>query len=191
MQSSFLGFLFTLSGVIFWLIQMMLYFSLFKYVILIIGSPVFAYLSEKTEAIIAGRELRFRLHEVRDDMMRGIRIALRNAFWQTIYTLSILLLSIIPIVGWATPLMAVINECFYYGFSMVDYNNARRNMGMANSIYYITHHKGLATGNGLLFYLMHLLPFIGWVLAPAYAIIAATLSMHAIKEKPGIIDNHH
>lgn len=190
MQSSLLGFLFTLSGLIFWLIQMMLYFSLFKYVILIIGSPVFAYLSEKTEAIIAGRELRFRLKEVREDMTRGIRIALRNAFWQTIYTLSILILSIIPIAGWATPLMAVINECFYWGFSMVDYNNARRNMGVANSIYYINHHKGLATGNGLLFYLMHLVPFLGWVLAPAYAIIAATLSMHAIQEKPGIIDNH-
>lgn len=191
MNSGLLHFLLTLSGLIFWLIQMLLYFSLFKYVILIIGSPIFAYLSEKTEAIIAGRELRFRLKEVREDMNRGIRIAARNAFWQTVYTLSILLLSIIPVVGWATPMMAVVNECFYYGFSMVDYNNARRNMGVTNSIYYINHHKGLAIGNGLLFYLMHLIPFLGWVLAPAYAIIAATLSMHTIQEKPGIIDQHH
>ena len=32
--------------------MVLFYFSLFKYLILIIGSPVFAYLSEKTEAII-------------------------------------------------------------------------------------------------------------------------------------------
>jgi CysZ protein len=42
-------------------------------------------------------------------------------------------------------------------------------------------HKGLAIGNGLMFFLMHLILIVGWVLAPAYAVIAATLSLH--KEK--------
>ena len=47
-----LGFLFTVAGIILWLIQMLFYFSLFKYVWLIVGSPVYAYLSEKTGSII-------------------------------------------------------------------------------------------------------------------------------------------
>jgi CysZ protein len=40
----------------------------------------------------------------------------------------------------------------------------------------------LAIGNGLVFYAMHLLPFIGWVLAPAYAIVAATLAVYPLHE---------
>jgi CysZ protein len=49
---------------------------------------------------------------------------------------------------------------------------------MSESIYYINNHKGLAIGNGIVFYLMHWLPVIGWILAPAYAVIAATLSVY-------------
>jgi CysZ protein len=32
------------------------------------------------------------------------------------------------------------------------------------------------------FYLMHFIPVIGWVLAPAYAVIAATISLYHQKE---------
>jgi sodium-dependent dicarboxylate transporter 2/3/5 len=49
------------------------------------------------------------------------------------------------------------------------------------SVTYISRHKGLAIGNGLMFFLMHLVLIIGWVLAPAYAVIAATLSLHKLK----------
>jgi hypothetical protein len=30
---------------------------------------------------------------------------------------------------------------------------------------------------------MHCVIFVGWIFAPAYAVIAATISMHEIKEK--------
>jgi CysZ protein len=33
------------------------------------------------------------------------------------------------------------------------------------------------------FYLFHSLPILGWILAPSYAVIAATLSFHHAKEK--------
>lgn len=188
-QSGLLGFLFTLSGLFFWLMQMLLYFSLFKYVILIIGSPVFAYLSEKTEAILEGEELRFQFSEVRSDLTRGIKVALRNAALQTFYSVLLVILSIIPVAGWATPVMAITNEFFYYGFSMIDYSFARKRKGTASSNYFINQNRGLAVGNGLIFFLMHLVPFVGWVLAPAYAIIAATFSMRRVREKPGILDN--
>ena len=61
------------------LILLLFYFSLFKYLILIIGSPVFAYLSEKTEAIMEGLDHSFNWKELRKDTYRGIRLALRNA----------------------------------------------------------------------------------------------------------------
>lgn len=180
-QNSWLGFFFTFAGIILWLIQMMFYFSLFKYLFLIIGSPVFAYLSEKTESILEGKNVPFRFNQFVKDAVRGIKLALRNAVWQTVYLSGLLLLSFFPIIGWITPLIALFVECYYYGFSMLDYSFERKKLSPAQSIRFISEHKGLAIGNGLVFYLMHVLLIVGWILAPAYAVIAATLSLY--KEK--------
>jgi CysZ protein len=177
-----LGFLFTFAGIILWLIQMLFYFSLFKYVWLILGSPVYAYLSEKTGSIIENSIFDFDSKQFTKDIFRGIGIALRNSVWQSVYMVSIILLSLIPIVGWLTPLLALLIEFYYYGFSMLDYSFERKKLTTADSIYFVGNHKGLAIGNGLIFYLMQLIPFLGWVLAPAYAIVAATLSLHDVKD---------
>ncbi len=183
MQSSLLGFFFALGGIMLWMILMLLYFSWFKYIWLIVGSPVFGYLSEKTESIIEGKEFPFSLKQLMKDIARGIRLALRNALWQTVYTISILILSFIPLVGWVTPLLALFVECYYYGFSMLDYSSERHKLSPSQSIEFISKHKGLAIGNGMMFYFMHGLIVIGWVLAPAYAVIAATISLYHQKEE--------
>ena len=187
MRSRILGFFFTLAGMMLWVILMLFYFSLFKYLWLIIGSPIFAFLSEKTEAIIEGKDFPFSFKQLLKDIARGIGIAVRNTLWQTVYTVSILLLSIIPLVGWVTPVFAVLIECYYYGFSMLDYSCERNKLSVAESINFIGARKGLAIGNGILFYLMHLVPVLGWILAPAYAVIAATLSLHSLKKKEPVI----
>lgn len=187
MRSRILGFFFTLAGMMLWVILMLFYFSLFKYLWLIIGSPIFAFLSEKTEAIIEGKDFPFSFKQLLKDIVRGIGIAARNTLWQTVYTVSILLLSIIPLVGWVTPVFAVLIECYYYGFSMLDYSCERNKLSVAESINFIGARKGLAIGNGILFYLMHLVPIIGWILAPAYAVIAATLSLHSLKKKEPVL----
>ncbi len=188
LKDSFLGFLITFATVMVWIMIMLFYFSLFKYFFLIAGSPLFAYLSEKTGAIIDGKDLPFSLSELTTSIFRGIQIAFRNSLWQTVYTISILLLSLIPVIGWVAPMIAIFVECFYYGFSMMDYSMQRHNKSSAESIIYISNHKGLAVGNGMIFYLMHLVPFIGWVLAPAYAIIAATLSLNPKKNNSATVN---
>lgn len=177
LQNSFLGFLFTVAGIILWIIMMFFYFSLFKYIWLIVGSPIFAYLSEKTEAIIEGKEFPFSFKQLMKDAWRGIRMALRNSLWQTVYTVSILIISFIPLVGWATPILAMFVECYYYGFSMLDYSFERNKLTMQQSIEFTGRHKGLAIGNGMIFYMMHAVLFVGWILAPAYAVVAATISI--------------
>ena len=157
-------------------------FSLFKYLWLIIGSPVFAYLSEKTESIIEGKEYPFSWKQLGKDVIRGVKLAFRNILWQSVYTFSILLLSFIPVVGWATPILALFVECYYFGFSMLDYSCERRKLTSLQSIEFIGKHKGLAIGNGLVFYAMHAFILVGWVLAPAYAVVAATISLYQQKE---------
>lgn len=180
-RSEWLSFVFIIVGLLLRLILVFFYFSLFKYLFLIIGSPVFAYISEKTQSILEGRDFPFSFAQLMKDAWRGTKLALRNTLWQTVYVLSLLLLSFVPVVGLISPLIALFVECYYYGFSMIDYSMERNKLSPAASIDFIGRHKGLAIGNGLIFYLMHGVIFIGWVLAPSYAVVAATLSLHKIK----------
>ena len=180
-RSEWLSFLFLMIGMMLRLVLVFFYFSLFKYLFLIIGSPVFAYLSEKTTSIIEGRDFPFNFSQLMKDAWRGSKLALRNTVWQTVYIVLLLFLSFIPLFGWITPLIALFIECYYYGFSMMDYSCERNKLSAGASIQFISRHKELAIGNGLIFYLMHGLIIIGWILAPAYAVVAATLSLHRIK----------
>lgn len=177
-KSNLLSFLFVMGGFMMQLVSLLFYFSLFKYLFLILGSPLFAYLSEKTEAILEGKEVPFSFSQLLKDMTRGIKLSVRNTLWQTVYLVSLFILSIIPVVGWITPVFILLIECYYYGFSMLDYSCERHKLSPSESVIFIGKHRGLAIGNGLLFYLMHLFPVIGWVLAPAYAVVAATVSVY-------------
>jgi CysZ protein len=172
-RNPFLAFLFLMSGIMLRLVLFLFYFALFKYLILIIGSPVFAYLSEKTEAIIDNRDHKFNLKQILPDAKRAIRLAIRNAGWQTVYMIGLIFLSLIPVIGWITPLIAILVECYYYGVSMLDYRLAKNNFTIQQSIFYSGRHKGLSIGNGIVFYLMHVVV----VFAPAFAIIASSLSV--------------
>jgi CysZ protein len=177
-QNSLLGFLFTFAGIILWLTLLLFYFSFFKYIILIIGSPMFAYLSRKTESIIENNENIRNWGGIRKEVARSIRMAVRNCGWQTVYLVALVLLSLVPVIGWITPLIVFFVECYYYGFSMLDYGLARNNHSPSQSIHFIGRHKGLAIGNGMLFYMMHVVI----IFAPAYAIIAATLTVNQVKK---------
>ncbi len=176
-RSPWLSFLFVMTGVMLRITSVLFYFSFFKYLILIIGSPLFAYLSEKTEAIIEEKEHSFNWSDLKKDCIRSTRLALRNCGWQSVYLIVLILLSLVPVIGWITPIIALLMECYYFGFSMLDYSFARINFTPSQSATFTSRHKGLAIGNGLLFYLMHTII----VFAPAYAIVAATLSVHKVK----------
>jgi CysZ protein len=176
-DSGLMSFLFSFTGLVVWLVGALFYFSLFKYIWLILGSPIFSWLSEKTESLVTGKSYDFSLNQWLLDMGRAVKLAMRNLLWQSVYLLALLLLSLIPVVGWAVPFLALIVEAYYFGFSMLDYSFERKRADMGRSIQYISQHKGLAIGNGVVFYLMHLIPLVGWVFAPAYAVIAATLTV--------------
>jgi CysZ protein len=176
-RSEWLSFFFVMMGMMMRLMLFLFYFSLFKYFILIIGSPLFAYLSEKTEAIIEGKEHSFNWSELKKDCSRSIKLALRSCGWQIVYLIALVILSLIPLAGWITPLIALLMECYYFGFSMLDYSLARNGSAPSQSIQLIGRHKGLAVGNGVVFYLAHIVI----IFAPAYAVIAATLTIQKVK----------
>ena len=182
LEESWLKFLFIFGQVILQLVLILFYFSLFKYIFLIIGSPLFAYLSEKTSAIMENKEFPFSFNQLLLDIGRSVKLVFRNALWQTVYIVSILILSFIPFFGWFTPFFALLIEAYYLGFSMLDYSCERNKLSASQSITFISEHKGLAIGNGIVFYLMHLMVVVGWVLAPSYSVIAATISLYKTRQ---------
>lgn len=177
-RSEWLSFLFVMNGMMLRLVLLLFYFALFKNLILVVGAPGFAYLSEKTEALLENKEHSFQWDTVWKDAQRGIRLALRNTGLEASYFSGLILLALIPVVGWITPLIGLFMQGYYFGFSMLDYSFARNQLTPAQSAVFCSHNKGLAIGNGLLFFAMHL--FV--LLAPAYAIIAATLSVRQVKK---------
>lgn len=138
----------------------------------------FCLFQRKTEALLEKKEHHFQWDEVWKDAQRGIQLALRNTGLEALYFSGLILLALIPVVGWITPLIGLLMQGYYFGFSMLDYSFARNQLTPAQSAVFCSHHKGLAIGNGLLFFAMHL--FV--LLAPAYAIIAATFSVRQVKK---------
>lgn len=177
-RSEWLSFLFVMNGMMLRLVLLLFYFALFKNLVLIVGAPGFAYLSEKTEALLEKKDHQFCWDEVWRDAQRGIRLAIKNTGLEALYFGGLILLALIPVVGWITPLIGLLMQGYYFGFSMLDYSFARNQLTPKQSAVFCSHHKGLAIGNGLLFFAMHL--FV--LLAPAYAIIAATLSVRQVKK---------
>ena len=176
-RSEWLSFFFLMSAMMLRLTLTLFYFSLFKYLMLIIGSPLFAYLSERTEAAVEGKTFKLDFQSIKKDAWRNVKLTLRNAGWQTVYFVALVLLSLVPLVGWIVPLVCLLMECYYFGFSMLDYSLARNGFTEGQSILFLGKHKGFAIGNGIIFFAMHIIIF----LAPAYAIIAATLCIHNVK----------
>jgi len=102
--------------------------------------------------------------------------------WQTVYLIPIVIVCSIPLIGWFTPIFTILMECYFLGYSMLDYGLATERKNKIASADYVSNHKGLPIGNGILFYLLHLLPIIGWMVAPFYALIAAHLNTQQVKD---------
>jgi CysZ protein len=172
-----LHFLFKILTAGIFIISFFVYFSLFKFVLLTIASPLYAYISEKTASILTGKEYEFNLQQFLIDIARGIKMSLKNLLKQTFLTIIILLLGFIPIVGLLSAIILIFIDSYYYGFSMLDYNCERNKWSVAQSAQYISNRKGLAIGNGLVFYGLFLIPVVGIVFGAPLSAMAAVISM--------------
>jgi CysZ protein len=179
-----------LAGTVGFLIALLLrlfFFLLFAflggYVILILLSPLLAYVSEKTEQIETGAAYSFSFPQLIKDVFRGIAIALRNFFLEIVFMILLFFLSFVPLVQVISPFALFLISAYYYGFSFIDYISERRRLSIKESIHFVKRNKGLAIGNGALFALTLLVPFIGVSLAGFMAIISSVAATLALLKK--------
>jgi CysZ protein len=178
-----------LAGTI-WLILKIVFFFLFAYtggyIVLILMSPILAYLSEKTEQILTGRTYPFNAEQLMRDMIRGILIALRNLLYELLVILSFFILGLIPVIGWlvslVTPIILFVIAAYFYGFSFTDYVNERQKLSVKQSVRFMKSNRGMITGNGMPFALILLIPFFGLILSGFIAIVAVVASVISTKD---------
>lgn len=151
-------------------------FSLFRILFQLLCAPLFVYLSRRTHHYADEGSDSFSLKGLWGDVRRIWIVVLRNVVWQTVYFLVLIIISLIPVVGWITPLAGLLAECYYFGFPMIDLACIRKGTPITPAANFISLHKGLAIGNGMVFYILVAIPLAGWIVAPVYAVVAATLT---------------
>lgn len=158
-------------------------FILYKNMIMVFSSPFMSILSEKVEKEMTG-ETNFRVSKGRfiTDLIRGIRIAIRNIFRELTLTGFLLLIGLIPGVAFiSTPLILLV-QGYYAGFGNMDFT-LERHKGYRDSVRFVKRNRGIAIGNGIVF-LGLLLLGIGFLIAPSLGTIAATMgTVKQLEEK--------
>ncbi len=147
-----------------------------------IASPLYAYISEKTAEYNQGTQMKFSFGQFLLDIKRGVYISGINALRQLLFTIFLFLLSLIPLVGFLFTLLILCLDCYYYGFSMLDYNCERHQMNVKVSRTFIYAHKGAALGNGFIMYLSLLIPFVGVIFVAPLSVIASTLHFYKLTQ---------
>lgn len=167
-----------IAMVLTWLISFMLTTKFSKYVILILLSPVFAFLSEKVDEKLTGKQYPFDLFQLIKDVFRGVLIALRNLtielFLIVILTLSSFFAG--PLAILLVPVLWLISS-YFYGFSMMDYTSERRKYSISQSVQFVRNNKGIALGNGMMYSVFDMIPVVGIVFAPINAVVGSTISI--------------
>ncbi len=165
-----------------------LFFFIFSYlsgyIILILLSPVLAYLSEKSEKILTGIEYPFSFRQLTKDIVRGIIIVIRNLFLEILIIIAIFFVSLIPIVGQVigllSPIILFLVASYFYGYSFVDYVLERKKLDVKHRVLFAKKKRGIITGNGIPFTLILLIPFLGLFLAEFFAIIATVAAVISV-----------
>jgi CysZ protein len=175
------GFLGVLVEVLIRITSFLVFAYLSGYIIIILMSPVLAFISEKTEQIITGKQYAFNINQLIKDMIRGILIALRNLLMEMIFIVLAFFISFIPVIGWFAALVVFFISAYFYGFSFIDYNNERQKLSISESVSVVRKYRWMAIANGSVFSFFLVVPFCGAFVSTFVAIVstvAATIAIH-------------
>ncbi len=157
----------------------LIYYVSIKYIVLILLSPVLAFLSEKTEKILTGNDYPFNFEYFAKDVMRGVLVALRNMTFEFMYIfLCFILTWFVPILGFITPIFLFVIASYFYGFAFMDYAVERRRLSIGEGARLIRKHKGIAIANGSLYTIVFWIPVFGLIFAPIVGVVGATIALH-------------
>ena len=146
---------------------------LYKHIIMALSAPFMSPVSEKIEQHLTGTKSHNNSTTFTQQLVRGIRINIRNLAKELLFTILILIISLIPIVGIIATVLLFTMQAYYAGFGNIDYT-LERHFTYKKSIHFVKNNKGLAIGNGIVFMLFLLIPIVGVILVLPLSVTAAT-----------------
>jgi len=148
---------------------------IFRYVMLIVQAPLMSLISAEIEKKHTGIEPeKFSMAKALGDLLRGIRIALRNISRELLLTILLMLIGLFPLFSIFSAIGIFMVQAFYAGFGNIDYYLERR-MNVRESVGFVKENKGMAMGNGIVYLAILLIPIVGVMFGPALGTISATL----------------
>ncbi|OSY88236.1 coproporphyrinogen III oxidase [Tenacibaculum holothuriorum] len=146
---------------------------LYKHIVMALSAPFMSPVSEKIEDYYRGEDHHHRETTFQEQLIRGIRINVRNLVRELLLTIPIVLLGFIPVIGIFSTILLFLTQAYYAGFGNMDYT-LERHYKYKESIQFVKQNKGLAIGNGIVFMLFLLIPVIGVILVLPLSVTAAT-----------------
>jgi CysZ protein len=92
---------------------------------------------------------------------------------------------IIPI----APIVILLLESYFMGYSMADYRNEYFGIKSKESRKLINKYFGLTIGNGMLFNFLLLIPLLGVLFAPTFALVSSGLSINYLEKRKSVLWN--
>ena len=118
-----------------------------------------------------------------EQLIRGIRINVRNLLKELLFMIPLLILSFIPLVGIVATVLIFLIQAYYAGFGNMDYT-MERHFKYKESILFVKKNRGVAIGNGIVFVAMLFIPIIGFMITLPLSVVAASKeTVKILKEK--------
>ncbi len=128
------------------------------FILLLVLSPLFSMVSEEVGQKLHGKTYRFSPAQLLKDIIRGVKISLRNLFYQyLIITLISIALYFLPentLLQSFGNVLIILTTAYFYGFSILDYAMENYRMSYKASVTFVRNHPGIAIGLGSVYYLM-------------------------------------
>ncbi len=136
---------------------------IYNHIVMALSASFMSPVSQKIEIHFTGKLLQTNRNSTFvEQLVRGIRINIRNLLCELSLIIPLLLLSIIPVIGMVFTLLIFLVQAYYVGFSNMDFT-MERHFTYKESIQFVRQHRGIAIGNGLVFMLLLFIPVVGFI----------------------------
>lgn len=153
---------------------------LYKHIVMALVSPFMSPVSEKIEAYYH-QKINIKLNRTvykkttfQQQLVRGVRINVRNLGKELFFTIILLMLSIIPVINLITAPLLFLVQSYYAGFGNMDYT-LERHFNYKESINFVNKNRGIAIGNGIIFTLLLFIPVIGFIIVLPLSVTASSI----------------
>lgn len=175
--------IYVLIKILVWLTVVIVYFLVYKSLLLVIISPMLAVASARVEEVLTGKTYDFSFKENMKFIWRGIDIGCRSFFKQLVGTILVFLLGFVFPINLFIPILLFIMQGYFTGFAFMDYTLERFELTPSESMIFLKKKRFVAGVSGMIFTLLFLIPFVGIFIAPIVSTVAITQITLKLLEK--------